>query len=157
MTIVNTRSLVTKRRADLAVKWRFFRHLCAGDDPKSEVLYRWHIESRKSANANINLGMDSKVNTDQYVADCKTLLISMANRGFDSAHPIPIDPDGELLGGAHRVACALALGIKVVPVDRKDQYVWAPPWDMAAIREYGASEADQFVIATDWAELVNAS
>ena len=85
-----TRQLVTLRRADLAVKWRFFRHLCAGDDPDSERVYRFHIESRKAANAKINLGMDSKSGTDQYVTDCRNLLVSMANRGFDPAYALSL-------------------------------------------------------------------
>jgi hypothetical protein len=138
------------------VKWRFFRHLCAGDDPDSERIYRWHLTARKTANAKINLGMDSKSGTDQYVADCRNLLISMVNKGFDLAHAIPIDPDGEPLGGAHRLACALALGIDLVPVTRQPQYVFAPTWDATWFRDNGASEADQFRIATDWTELVNA-
>ena len=127
---------------DLAVKYRFFRHLCVGDDPDSERLYIWHIESRKAANAKINLGMDSKSGTDQYVTDCRNLLISMANRGFDPAYAIPVDPDGELLGGAHRVACALALGIETVPVERKDQRVWAPAWDRQWFVDNGMSASD---------------
>jgi hypothetical protein len=137
------------------VKWRFFRHLCAGDDPDSERIYRWHLSARKAANAKINLGMDSKSGSDQYVADCRNLLVSMVNKGFDLAHAIPIDPDGELLGGAHRLACALALGIDVVPVTRQPQYAWAPAWDMNTFCDQGASTEDMVRIGKDWKALVN--
>jgi hypothetical protein len=135
------------------VKWRFFRHLCTGDDPDSERIYRWHLSARKAANAKINLGMDSKSGSDQYVADCRNLLVSMVNKGFDLAHAIPIDPDGELLGGAHRLACALALGIDVVPVTRQPQYVWAPSWGRDFITN-GMNEADIHRLEQDW-KLIN--
>jgi hypothetical protein len=145
-----SRQLVTERRYDIAVKYRFFRHLIEGNDPKSEELYRWHIEARKAANAKINLGMDSKSGADQYVADCRNLLISMANKGFDPAYAIPIDPDGELLGGAHRLACALALGIDAVPVTRHEQKAWAPAWSADWFVENDINLGDIDRIREDW-------
>jgi len=129
--------------------------LATGDDPKSEELYRWHLSARKAANAKINLGMDGKSDTDRYVADCRNLLVSMATRGFDPAGAIPVDPDGEPLGGAHRVACALALGIETVPIERKEQYVWAPAWDMNWFNDNGARSEAMVRIGQDWKALRN--
>lgn len=72
-----------------------------------------------------------KWSVDDYVAAAGALCASMANRGFIPECAVPIDPDGELLGGAHRVACALALGIEEVPVVRKETPAWAAPWGYA--------------------------
>lgn len=155
--LVSARSLVTPRRFDIAVKWRYFRHLLTGGDADSERVYKWHLQARKAANAKVNLGMDGKANTDQYVEDSRNLLVSMAINGFNPEYPIPIDPDGELLGGAHRLACALALGIDAVPVERREQKVWAPAWDMNHFYHNDASAEDMQRIATDWKQIANAS
>ena len=53
----------------------------------------------------------------------------MAKNGYSDEWPVPVDPDGELLDGSHRVACAAALGIKEVSVDLREDRVWAPAWD----------------------------
>lgn len=94
--------------------------------------------------------MDSKSGTDQYVTDCRNLLISMATKGYDPAYAIPIDPDGELLGGAHRLACALALGIETVPVERKEQKAWAPEWNQETLVMHGIDATDLDRIRADW-------
>src|SRR5688572_11114760 len=142
--------LVTPRRWDLAVKWRFFRHLLSNTDADAERVYRWHIEARRSANAKVHLGMDGKSGTDQYVQDCGRLVISMGAHGFKSECAIPIDPNGELLGGAHRVACALALGIEAVPVSRQARVAWAPAWDEAWFIAADTRAVDLAHIRKDW-------
>jgi hypothetical protein len=148
---------VTARRYDIAVKWRFFRHLIQGGDPQSVYVYRWHIEARKLANAKLGIGMDGKVDTDHYLAAAGDLCRSMAYHGFDPAYAIPIDPDGELLGGAHRVACALALGIETVPVDRRADRVWAPRWDYEWFVANGMGEDDLSRLKADWEALTQES
>lgn len=154
LSSVRTADLITPRRIDLAVKWRFFCHLLNGDDPDSERVYRWHIEARKVANAKVNLGMDSKSGTDQYVTDCHNLISSMQQHGFLPKYAVPIDLDGELLGGAHRVACAVALGIDQVPVSREDRYVFAPSWGFAWFLDNGMPTDDLERLDQDWRALV---
>jgi len=124
------------------VKWRFFRHLLHGGDSDAGRIYRWHIETRKGANASLGLGMDSKSGADAYVSDCHRLLVSIRANGFLASHAIPIDPDGELLGGAHRVACSLALGLEEIPVRDEMRRVWAPAWDEAWFRSNGMGADD---------------
>lgn len=79
---------------------------------------------------------------DDYVASAASLCRSMASHGFDPSCAIPIDPDGELLNGAHRLGCALALGIESVPVIHETRRVWAPAWDYEFFVANGMGEED---------------
>jgi hypothetical protein len=152
---VRPSSLVTARRFDLAVKWRLFRHLLAGNDPDAVRVYRWHLEARKASNAKLNLGMDGKSGTDHYIETAAAICASMAHRGFVDIPEwrIPVDPNGELLGGAHRVACALALEIKEVPVVRHERHVWAPPWSEQWFIDQGMAGEDLERLRQDWSHL----
>jgi hypothetical protein len=60
----------------------------------------------------------------------------MATVGFDYNWAIPVDENGDILGGAHRTACALALGI-TVRCERMAERAWAPAWDAAWFRQHG--------------------
>src|SRR5688572_21516981 len=131
-----TGALVTERRYDLAVKWRLFRHWLEGSDEDSVRVYLWHIAARSGKRLQQGLATDAwKMTLDDYVVSAALLCRSMAYSGFDPSHAVPIDPDGELLGGAHRVACALALGLDVVPVERRENRVWAPAWGIDWFRD----------------------
>lgn len=135
---------------DLSVKFRFFRHLLGGNDRDSERVYRWHIDQRSGHRMREGIATDQwKLTTDDYVFACHLLLASMRN-GFQSRGAVPIDINGELLGGAHRVACALALGIQEIPVLREARRVWAPPWDWNWFCESGMMFDDLVRIWADW-------
>src|SRR3990167_5255513 len=144
------KSLLTPRRLDLAVKWRFFRCLLGGGDPNAERVYCWHIEERSGTRMKLGLSTDRwKRCAGDYVEAAKELHTSMVRSGFLSAYAIPVDPNGELLGGAHRLACAMALGIESIPVERNTRMVWAPAWNEAWLVEHGVSEADLTRIKAD--------
>ena len=129
LSILRAVSLITPRRLDLAVKHRYFLHLTGGNDPESEVLYAWHIGHRSGERMEAGVATDKwKTSVDDYLAAASQLHISMQESGFSAKHPIPVDPNGEILDGSHRLACALALGIKGVPVIHTGQLVWAPIW-----------------------------
>ena len=78
---------------------------------------------------------------DNYVDKATALFDSMKDNGFDRRCPIPIDPNNELLGGAHRLACALALDLSVY-VEKKSESVWAPAWGIGWFWKAGMSEKD---------------
>lgn len=135
------RQLVTARRLDLAVKHRFFRHLRSGGDEGAAELYRWHIAARMAPRMGAGLPTDAwKKTLADYVSAAETLFASMVQAGFDARYPIPVDPEGELLNGSHRVACALALGIAEVPVEERQERIWAPAWDAEWFRAHGLDE-----------------
>ena len=85
-----------------------------------------------------------------YVESADLLLRSMRDSGFLSLHAIPIDPQRELLGGAHRLACAIALGLPSVSVERVPTYAWAPPWHREWFVEHGMPAPDLARLDDDW-------
>lgn len=143
--------LVTKRRLDVAVKWRFFNQLLLGGDDDAERVYRWHIEVRSGARLDAGLATDKwKLTIDDYVRSASDLIDSMAKDGFLASGAIPVDPDGELLDGSHRLACALALHVPMVSVMRLSRKAWAPPWDLAWFIEHGMAQDVIRRTTNDW-------
>jgi len=139
------------RRADVAVKWRFFRHLLGGSDNEAERVYRWHINERIGPRMRAGLPTDQwKTTTDDYVDSAKALLKSMQEFGFVAQGAIPIDRAGELLGGAHRLACAVALDMPFVRVLQRCTDVWAPPWHRGWFIEHGMGSVDLAQMDADW-------
>lgn len=101
-----------------------------------------------------NLTTDAwKLSLNDYLASAASLCRSMAYRGFDPSCAVPIDLDGELLNGSHRVACALALGIRDCPVRREKRYVFAPEWGLQFFIDHGMDEEDLSRLKADWEAL----
>lgn len=136
---------------DLAVKWRFFRRLLGGNDPEAERVYRWHIEKRSGPRMHLGLATDQwKSSVDDYVIAARKLCDSMRAYGFQPDGAIPVDPNRELLGGAHRLACAIALSIPWVSVVELPRMVWAPPWHLEWFVEHGMTSSDLKRLEQDW-------
>ena len=134
------------------MKWRFFHHLHGGADPDAERVYRWHIEKRSGARIDAGVATDQwKRSLDDYVKSAKDLYGSMVRDGFVT--DVPIDPNYELLDGSHRVACAVAIGFKEIPVSHEARYVWAPPWGTEWFLENEVSSMDIARIMLDWDEM----
>jgi hypothetical protein len=142
------RSLLSPDRLDIAIKWRFFCHLIAGGDPDAERVYRWHIAQRTNG---IEKG-SWKRSVDDYVAAARELLTSMQANGFDPSCPIPIGTNGRMRNGAHRLACALALGIDVA-IERIDKPGTASPWGERWLLVGGIGAADLRRAKSDWESL----
>jgi hypothetical protein len=94
-----------------------------------------------------------KTSLVDYTEAAKELCASMASHGFLPQGAIPIDPDGELLDGSHRVACAMALELKAVSVIRETRKAWAPPWGEAWFVDNGCPADDLDRIRQDWKSL----
>ena len=97
-----------------------------------------------------------KLNLDDYVRNAISLSVSMDVNGFLAGNAVPIDPSGELLDGSHRVACALAHGIKTIPVEHKRQRVWAPAWDADWFLEKGMRQEHVGELVTIYERLKHA-
>jgi len=151
---IPTKALVTPRRFDLLVKMRFFLHLRHGLDADSERVYRWHIQARSGKRLQAGLATDRwKRSLDDYVASAASLCASMACRGFLPEGAVPIDPDGELLDGSHRVACALALGVDAITAARRPDRAWAPSWGYEWFVQNGMPHDDLARLCQDWKTL----
>ena len=145
------KALLTPRRMDVAVKYRFFAHLLGGGDPGSEQVYLLHIEQRSGARMKMGVATDHwKRNLDDYVTSANELFRSMTEQGFHDFYAVPIDPSQELLDGSHRLACALALDLETVPVVLMDKRVWAPSWGRDWFMAKGMSGDDLERMASDW-------
>jgi hypothetical protein len=134
------------------VKWRFFRHLLGYTrDDRAEKVYRWHIRERSGARLDLGIQTDKwKRDLDDYVLAASDLAASMKVFGFLPDGAIPVDADGELLGGAHRVACAIAVGMPHVTVTKIPRKVWAPPWHREWFVEHGMAQDDLRRLDDDW-------
>jgi hypothetical protein len=127
-----------------------------GGDSQSVDLYKWHIGCRVGARIEAGLPTDRwKLTLNDYLASAQALFLSMVQDGFSPHHPIPVDRNGEILGGAHRLACALALNIETVPVTKSDVAAWAPPWGEEYFRDHGMQPADLDRLREDWQSLVD--
>ena len=136
---------------DLAVKWRFFKHLSRGGDDEAEKLYRWHIEQRSGARIDASIPTDKwKLSLDDYVRSARNLYDSMSKNGFLASGAVPVDIDGELLDGSHRVACALALCLSKVSVMRLTRKAWAPSWDLTWFANHGMTRPDMLRLLADF-------
>ena len=91
-----------------------------------------------------------KRSVDDYVNAAGELARSMKVHGFKEDWPVMLDPDNELLSGAHRVACALALGLERIVVNYSRYVVWAPPWGRPWFVIHGMSDADLERLDLDW-------
>ena len=123
------RDLLTPRRLDLVVKWRLFRGILAGTEGDVLPLYRWHIMHRTGGRE----PGSPKRSLEDYERTACELLASMMNRGFDPVFHVKQNRSGDLVAGAHRVACALALGVDaaVVVVAKPSPSPWDAPWFQA--------------------------
>jgi hypothetical protein len=142
------RILLTPDRLDFAIKHRFFRHLSEGNDPDSERIYRWHIETRTGGRELRSW----KVSLDDYVKGCVDLLASMKAKGFDRSYPVRLGMNRILMEGAHRTSCALYLGlpIGIVYADRDGR---ASPWGREYLLEHGIAPEDLARIEADFQAL----
>jgi hypothetical protein len=126
-TVCKPLALFSPQRLDLVVKWRLFRHWINGSYPSAEEDYLWHIDQRQGANQ-IPLGI--------YVPKAWKLYNAMKNDGFNPAFAVPVNVNGIILGGAHRTACAAALGIDMHIEKLDTEHQW-PDWGKAWFLSHG--------------------
>lgn len=127
------------------VKWRLFRNIT---DPETINMYLWHIANRR----NSGFVDSTKESLSVFLPAARSLLASMASNGFSSTAPVPVDANGDILGGAHRTACALALGLDVW-CERRAEIAWAPAWDAAWFKQHGMPEEIVGELLTDFETL----
>lgn len=92
-----------------------------------------------------------KLSVEHWVDGCAALMDSMKTNGFLPQHPIPLDKNGELLNGTHRLACAIVLDIREIWVWRlENKEAWAPDWGVEWLVANGFPTEDIKRIAKDF-------
>ena len=122
---VDPKRFFTPRRLDLIVKRRLFSHWLHGGNPEAEADYLWHIDQRRGTHKAL----------EAYIPAARSILQSMQENGYKGP-PIALNRDGEFLEGAHRIACAAALGINVDVVRLDTDHKW-PPWGEEWFQKHG--------------------
>jgi tetratricopeptide (TPR) repeat protein len=157
-TSLDPRELLSPHRLDVVVKYLYFCALDGrGDLTSAEELYRRHVIARTGGieppDATTQVP-SSKQNAADYIAAAQSLFHGMREKGYDTAHPIPITDSGGLANGAHRLACALALGWRVTTttVDAKP----GPAWDAAWFTAHGFDDATLLRLLHAWSGLMPA-
>ena len=94
-----------------------------------------------------------KTNIEHWLKGAKELSDSMYKNGFLAQHALPIDSNGELLNGSHRLACAIAYNLPDVYTWEVEKEAWAPPWDYDWFIANKCPEVDLKRIVSDWENL----
>lgn len=137
--------LLRSSRLDIIVKYLYFRsRLERRDQDVASDLYRRHIARRTGGYEG------TKRRIDDYTAAADRLLRALEQRGFDSAHAVPIGPAGRPHDGAHRIAACLALGRQVAVRPEADD---GPRWDDGWFAERGFSRDELDLIVRTYADL----
>lgn len=141
---VSPLTLFTPDRLDLVIKRRFF---AAPHDTDAERLYRWHIWARTQ-------GIEPrswKRSVDDYVSAALALRSGM-EMGFLGGCPVIVGSNDRLIDGAHRVACAAALGIDVV-VEKTSEPGRAAPWGTKRLIADGIKGVDLVAVLKGFDEI----
>ena len=97
-------------RFDLIFKVELADAWLHGDAMAMRVAEEAYLESIR-ARCGFHESDPPKSSPEDYVTSFHATLASISARGYDeTAAPVPVDRDGELLGGAHRVAACVACG-----------------------------------------------
>ena len=97
-------------RFDLIFKVELADAWLHGDAAATRVAEEAYLESIR-ARCGFHESEPPKSGPEDYVTSFRATLASISARGYDEkAAPVPVDGDGELLGGAHRVAACVACG-----------------------------------------------
>lgn len=134
--VVNARSLLHVSRFDLFAKMYYARNRIKQHE-KALSVYIQHI---KAFNPDLKEpGRDDKVTLESFVGTFDGLLDYFKDNNFDDAISIvPVDEDGVILDGAHRVA-ALAYYNKKITILRFSGVKSKGPFDYKYFKERGLS------------------
>lgn len=107
---VDPHHFVTVARLDIVVKLMFFERLAHGLHDRNVVrTYCMHIQGRTGGREKRSW----KTSVSHYLEAANALVDSMGRDGFDPDQPVELGSNLNLRGGAHRIACALALNVPV--------------------------------------------
>jgi hypothetical protein len=150
MNGVDPATLFRPERLDLCVKYLYARALLANSRVDLfERLYIRHILHRTGGREPNDLfGVrPAKDTIENYLDQYKTLIASLQHNGFDESQPVYLMRNGLVGNGAHRIAAAHALGLKLAT---QDLFGDGATWDFDWFRSRGYADADLQRILACW-------
>lgn len=112
-----THPVLSSGRFDLAIKLSYLKSLGTKQTADPQILYDAHIHAF-SLGAMTEPGNERKTAGSIFRDDFSSIHHDMSKNGFDgSLSLIPLARDGTILNGAHRTACAIALGLPLRAVE----------------------------------------
>ena len=109
------KDLITFKRLDLVVRYLYAKDIlarCGNNDILS--LYKRNCLMRTGGIEPVNEhGISVKNSIGDYITQFKELIASLQEKGYDKNYPIPMQTNGCLANGAHRIAAAAALEMDV--------------------------------------------
>ena len=138
---VSPHALWRSDRLDIGAKLLFCRDYLdsPGENTEASALYRKHILQRTQGSEPESL---LKTSLEDYEHCFTALIESIRTEGFKDAFAIPVDMDGRILNGAHRLSAALALQLEYVPVVRMPAPWKGLEWGMAWFLAHGFAPAE---------------
>ena len=137
---------MTPARLDIVVKLMFFEGV------RNAGIYRKHIEGRTGGRERRSW----KTSVEDYFQAAQNLMRSMRANGFDPSEPVEFGSNLNLRGGAHRIACALALDVHV-RVRIADKPGKAAAWGEEYMRGAGMSDTELSPVLTRFERLQDAA
>ncbi|HBK46239.1 MAG TPA: hypothetical protein DDZ67_07365 [Xanthomonadaceae bacterium] len=144
-------TLWSPERLDIGAKLHFARlylGLPLPADVDAGDLYRRHILKRTAAREPDASGKSS---IGDYETSFAVLIESIRDHGFHEYAAVPVDGAGRILNGAHRVAAAIALGLKSIPVVRLPAPWKALDWGMGWFLGQGFTPEQINLLLHGWA------
>ncbi|MDC0506276.1 hypothetical protein OAN96_01640, partial [Candidatus Gracilibacteria bacterium] len=122
-------------RLDVFVKILYIKAFLEGEN--YEYFKKLYIDHIRIYNGGKE---EHKNNYKDFLDDFHTLIKSFTEKGFDHDFPIPLNSKGELLNGAHRLACCIYFGIK--PVYKKSPSDISINWGLKWFQSNGFKQKD---------------
>jgi FkbM family methyltransferase len=137
-------------RLDVSIKLLLAKHILNTSDIEAEQIndiYNRHILQRTQGKEPESLG---KTCLGDYHEQFRQLINSIRSEGFSDEFAIPIDANGRILNGAHRLAAALALQLDQVPVVRMPPSWNGLEWGMGWFLQNGFSPEEINLLLQQW-------
>lgn len=154
---IDPRDLCTANRLDILIKVELAKDYLQGKISKESStaqLYIEHIIKRTNGTEPYTL-LKSKVS--DYIDSFYQLIDSIKNKGFNRNFSIPIDKNGVILNGAHRLAAAIALEIPLVPITKFNDPWQALDWGMSWFLRNNFDTVQINLLLRRWIEVRNRS
>lgn len=116
--MMNPVDLLRFNRFDVPAKTLYLRHLAKGvQEVRGEPVY---LDLVGTWNGFREYDDQSKAGKDVFLDRFQGLDSSIKSDGYNKEYPVPVNKEGMLLNGSHRLASCLVNGVEIEPVETSD-------------------------------------